>query len=194
MSKKKKQQQEKKPQIENKRVRAAVGRVVAAAILALVLLYLSGISVLTLVFGARSVDERAELSKSAIQSVTGQVLGTYRADEQGTWCAVECKDGVITCVLERKPEIGAEVTATGFVRVLDEQERQDLFAWYDDNGDFANGEDYFDNVSPMYIHDGYGRFFPILPSKIMIACGMVCAIYIILVYMGISSGKYGENK
>ena len=97
-------------------------------------------------------------------------------------------------MFQQKPEAGTEVTATGFVSVLSPDAREDLFAWYDDNGDFAGGPEHFDNVSPMYIHDGYGRFFPILPSKIMISCGMLCAIYIILVYMGISSGKYGENK
>ena len=195
MSKKKnKKAQEKKPLVENRRVRAAIGRVVVCAVLALVLLYLSGISVLTLVFGAKSVDTREDMTKSAIQSLTGTVLGSFRADEKGTWCAVECEDGVITCVFQQKPEAGTEVTATGFVSVLSSDAREDLFAWYDDNGDFAGGPEHFDNVSPMYIHDGYGRFFPILPSKIMISCGMLCAIYIILVYMGISSGKYGENK
>ena len=80
MSKKKnKKAQEKKPLVENRRVRAAIGRVVVCAVLALVLLYLSGISVLTLVFGAKSVDTREDMTKSAIQSLTGTVLCSFRS-------------------------------------------------------------------------------------------------------------------
>ncbi|MGI6028419.1 MAG: hypothetical protein ACOX81_03285 [Candidatus Heteroscillospira sp.] len=193
MSKKKKPP-EKKPLVENRRVRAAIGRVMVFAVLALALLYLSGISVLTLIVGAKDVDTRGDMSKGAMQSLTGQVLGTFAANEKGTFAAVQCEDGVISVLLEEKPAVGEEITATGFVHLLGGELEQDLFAWYDKNGDFANGEKHFDNVSPMYIHDGYGRYFPIPASKLLICGGVVCAVYIILIYMGISSGKYGENK
>ena len=79
MSKKKNRKtQEKKPLVENPRIRAAIARVVVCAVLALALLYLSGISVLTLVVGARSVETRDDMSKGAMQSLTGEVLGSYR--------------------------------------------------------------------------------------------------------------------
>jgi hypothetical protein len=194
MAKKAKKKTEKAPLVENPRVRAAIGRVAVAAVLALALLYLSGISALTLLVGARHVDTRAKMSDGAIQSISGEVLGTYRLDEKGAWCALRCADGAITAVLETAPAAGGTVTATGFVRVLSNEERADLLAWYEENGDYANGEALFDNVSPLYVRDGYGRFFPMLASKIMITCGMVCAAYIVLVYMGISTGKYGEDR
>ncbi|MGE4353134.1 MAG: hypothetical protein AB7D36_03500 [Oscillospiraceae bacterium] len=182
------------PLIQNRRVKNAIIRVVIAAVIALILLYLSGISLFTLLIGAKSVDTRDEMSKSAMQTLTGTVAGVYRETEAGYWTAVTCSDGLISVVFEEKPETGATVTATGFVSILNDSEKQDLFAWYDENGDFAGGETYFDNVSPMYIHDGYGRLFPIVASKVMSACTMLCGVYMLLIYMGISSGKYGENK
>ncbi len=191
--KKSKKTQEKKPLVENPRIRAAIARVVVCAVLALALLYLSGISVLTLVVGARSVETRDDMSKGAMQSLTGEVLGSYREDEKGVFSAVKCEDGIISVRTAEKPEAGSEITATGFVRVLNDSEEADLFAWYDDNGDFANGPEHFDNVSPMYITDNCGRYFSTLTSKIMTTAAMVCAAYIIIVYMGISSGRYGEN-
>ena len=191
--KKSKKTQEKKPLVENPRIRAAIARVVVCAVLALALLYLSGISVLTLVIGARSVETRDDMSKGAMQSLTGEVLGSYRQDEKGVFSAVKCEDGIISVRTAEKPEVGSEITATGFVRVLNDSEEADLFAWYDDNGDFANGPEHFDNVSPMYITDNCGRYFSTLTSKIMTTAAMVCAVYIIIVYMGISSGRYGEN-
>ena len=164
------------------------------AVLALALLYLSGISALTLVIGAKSVDTREAMSKGAMQSLTGTVLGNYAQDEKGVWSAVQCSNGVITCVFEEKPTVGETVTATGFVGRLSDERQADLFAWYDDHGDWANGPEHWDNVSPLFIRDNHGRYFDTFTSKIMISAGMVLAIYIILVYMGISSGKYGENK
>lgn len=187
-----KKKTEKKPMVESKRERAAIARVMICAVLALALLYLSGISVLTLVIGARSVETRADMTKGAMQSLTGQVLGCYAQDEKGWWTAMQASDGVITGVFEEKPTVGETVTATGFVGRLSDEHEDDLFAWYDDNGDWSGGPEHWDNVSPLFIRDGYGRYFPTLTSKIMICGGMLCAIYIILVYMGISSGKYRD--
>ena len=164
-----------------------------AAVLALALLYLSGISVLTLVIGAKDVDTRPEMTKGAMQSLTGEALGCYAQDEKGWWTAIQAEDGVITGVFEEKPAIGETVTATGFVGRLSDEHEADLFAWYDDNGDWANGPEHWDNVSPLFIRDGYGRYFDTFTSKLMITGGMICAIYIIMVYMGISSGRYREN-
>ena len=183
-----------KPLIENRRVRAAVYRVAFAGALALALLFLSGISLLTLIFGADCVEVRDDMSKGAMQSLTGEVLGTVLSDDSGAWMAVQGGDGVIVVLADREVPAGQEITAVGFVRVLDDDRRAALFSWYDENGDFAGGPEHFDNVSPLYIHDGYGRLFPILPSKIMSACTMLCGIYMVLVYMGIQSGKYGENR
>lgn len=183
---------EQKPLVEGKRLRFAIARVALSAVLALVLLFMSGISLLTLMFGAKSVDLMEDMTKGAIQELTGEVLSSYRANDGGTYSAVKCEDGIITVKTERKPEAGKELSVTGFVRVLDEEERADLFAWYDANGDFAGGEGYFDNLSPMFIHDNYGRMFPIVTSKILTALAMLSAVYIIVVYMGVSKGKYDD--
>ena len=184
---------QKKPLVEHKKERAAIARVMVAAVLALALLYLSGISVLTLVIGAKDVDTRPEMTKGAMQSLTGEALGCYAQDEKGWWTAIQAEDGVITGVFEEKPAIGETVTATGFVGRLSDEHEADLFAWYDDNGDWANGDEHWDNVSPLFIRDGYGRYFDTFTSKLMITGGMLCAVYIILVYMGISSGRYRED-
>ena len=197
MSKKKKKHnnnQIKEPLIQNKRIRNALIRVGIAAVIAFTLLYLSGISLLTLFIGARSVETREDMSKSTIQELTGTVVDVFRETEAGYWTAVECSDGIIAVFFKEKPVTGDLVTATGFVQVLNDLDRQELLAWYDQNGDFAGGEEYFDNVSPLYIHDGYGRFFPISTAKAISAVTMLFGAYTILVYIGISTGKYGENK
>lgn len=189
---KSKAKQQKKPLVEAKGERRAIARVSICALLALALLYLSGISGITLIIGAKDVHTRAGMTKNAMQSLTGQVLGNYAQDEKGWWTAVQADDGVITCVFEEEPTVGDTVTATGFVGRLSDEHEADLFAWYDDNGDFSGGEEHWDNVSPLFIRDGYGRYFDTFTSKIMITAGMCCAVYIILVYMGISSGKYRD--
>lgn len=179
---------------KNKKLRYAIYSVMAAGIVALVCLYLSGISLITMLVGAKTVELREDMSKSAMQTLTGEYLGAYMATEDGTYGMVQCSDGAITVLTDRELVVGEEVTVEGFVVVLDDSERENLYAWYDENGDFSGGEAYFDNVSPMMIHDNYGRIFDTATSKALTGFTLVCGIYMIIVYMGVSSGKYGEDK
>lgn len=163
-----------------------------AAGIALCCLYLSGISLFTLIIGARTVEVRDDMSKGNMQTLTGEVLGSFMADESGTYTAISCDDGVITVLFDEKQTAGETVTANGFVSVLDDGERENLFAWYEDNGDFSGGTEYFDNVSPLMIHDNHGRFFDTGTSTALSGVCIICGIYMMIIYMGIRSGKYGE--
>lgn len=133
------------------------------------------------------------MSKGNMQVLTGQYLGAFMADESGTYGVVSCDDGVITVLTDEKQTVGETMTFEGFVSVTDDVQRENIFAWYDENGDFGSGEEYFDNISTLLIHDNYGRYFSTSTSMALTAVGVICGMYMIIIYMGVRSGKYGDK-